>query len=282
MERKTDRYTSHDIQNKILKLMSISVIWQLANDIRSGQCNFFSLIADEYTEISNLEQLTTCFRWIDEHLDSHEDFVGFYHMPNTVASTIESVLKDVLIRLQLSLNECRGQCYNGASNMLAKKSGVATQIKEIQPKAYATHCHCHSLSLSVKDARKGSKILTDAVEITKEIVQLIKLSPKREQMLGVIKDKLESETDENEEVESCLAKFSATRWTVRAVCFKRIFKNYQVLQETWKQCLKQGGLSAEINSTALRCGSFSEKSLKKSTCAVMIRIIITFRNQIFL
>ena len=35
-------------------------------------------------------------------------------------------------------------------------------------------------------------------------------------------------------------------------------------------------------STALTCGSFSEKSLKKSTCTVMIRIIIAFRNQIFL
>ena len=35
-------------------------------------------------------------------------------------------------------------------------------------------------------------------------------------------------------------------------------------------------------STALRCGSFSEKTSKKSTCAVIIRIIITFANQIFL
>ena len=80
--------------------------------------------------------------------------------------------------------------------------------------AYAKHCRYHSLSLSVKDATKGSKILTDVMEITEEIVQLLKLSPKREQMLGVIKDNLERETDENEEVEPGLAKFSATRWTV--------------------------------------------------------------------
>ena len=99
MERKTDRYTSHDILNEILKLMSNSLILQIASHIRSGQCNFFSLIADEYTNISKLEQLTTCCQWIDKHLDSHEDFVVFYHIPNTVASTIESVLKDVLIRL---------------------------------------------------------------------------------------------------------------------------------------------------------------------------------------
>ena len=34
--------------------------------------------------------------------------------------------------------------------------------------------------------------------------------------------------------------------------------------------------------TALRCASFLEKKLKKRTCAVMIRITITFGNQIFL
>ena len=95
--------------------------------------------------------------------------MGFYHIPNTVSSTTESVLKDVLIRQQLYLNKCRGQCYDGASNMLGKMFGVVTKIKEIQPKAYATHCHCHSLSLSVKDATKGSKSLTDAMEITKRL-----------------------------------------------------------------------------------------------------------------
>ena len=36
------------------------------------------------------------------------------------------------------------------------------------------------------------------------------------------------------------------------------------------------------NSTALRCRSLSEKLSSKSTCAVMIRIIITFTNQMFL
>ena len=35
-------------------------------------------------------------------------------------------------------------------------------------------------------------------------------------------------------------------------------------------------------STALRCGSFSKKTSKKSTSAIMIRINVTFANQILL
>ena len=47
--------------------------------------------------------------------------------------------------------------------------------------------------------------------------------------------------------------------------------------------LGEAGIKNPFNligcSTALKCGSFLEKTSKKSTCAVMIRIIITFANQ---
>ena len=63
--------------------------------------------------------------------------------------------------------------------MLGKKSGVAKKIQECQPKAHATHCHGHALSLSVKDATNHSKILSDTMSNTSEVVKLIKYSPKR-------------------------------------------------------------------------------------------------------
>ena len=67
------------------------------------------------------------------------------------AETISFALKDVITWLQLSLNDCRCQCYDGKNNMLGKRSGVAKRIQDEQPKAHVTHCHCHSLSLGVKD-----------------------------------------------------------------------------------------------------------------------------------
>ena len=46
-----------------------------------------------------------------------------------------SAIKDVLLKLQLSLVNCRGQCYDGASNMMGHKNGVAKRIQDLQPKA---------------------------------------------------------------------------------------------------------------------------------------------------
>ena len=148
LERKDDKYTSHEIQNEIISIMASNVIRDLVADIRGG---FFAIIADEYTDVSNNEQLTICICWIDKSLEVHEDFLGFFNIPDTGAETIVSVIKAVLLKLQLSLAYCRGQCYDGASNMLGHKTGVAKRIQDVQPKAHPTHCHGHSLSLSVKD-----------------------------------------------------------------------------------------------------------------------------------
>jgi len=52
-----------------------------------------------------------------------------HNIPGTGAETIVSAMKDVLLKLQLSLANCRGQCYDGASNMFGHKSGVAKRIQ---------------------------------------------------------------------------------------------------------------------------------------------------------
>ena len=99
LKRKEDRYTSHDIQNEIITIMANHVIHDLVSEIRGG---FFSIICDEHTDISNKEQLIICIRWVDKELEAHEDFLGFYNVPDIGAETIVSAIKDVLLKLQLS------------------------------------------------------------------------------------------------------------------------------------------------------------------------------------
>ena len=90
LERKEDRYTSHDNQNEIIAIMANHVTRDLVAEISSG---FFSIICDEYTDISNKEQLTICIRWVDKELEAHEDFLGFYNIPDIGAETIVTALK---------------------------------------------------------------------------------------------------------------------------------------------------------------------------------------------
>ena len=65
---------------------------------------------------------------IDGNLDVHEDFLGLHTTHSIDANTLVAIIHDVLLRLNLKLENCRGQCYDGASNMQGVRKGVATQI----------------------------------------------------------------------------------------------------------------------------------------------------------
>ena len=63
---------------------------------------------------------------------------GYHH---AIVSTLEG--------LELSLNELRGQGYDGAATMSEEKSDVRKQIRDRRPKAVYIHCTGHSLNLVV-------------------------------------------------------------------------------------------------------------------------------------
>lgn len=68
---------------------------------------------------------------------------------------------------------------------------------------------------------------------------LIKYSPKRENMLGGIKDNLEGETTDEQLSPAGIVKFCPTRWTVRATRYMRILNNYSSLLEVWDASLER-------------------------------------------
>ena len=174
-------------------------------------------------------------------------------MPNIESKTILSAIQDCLTRFSLPLKLCRGQCYDGASNMLGRKSGVGTKICEIQPKALLTHCHAHSLSLSVKDTTSDSKVLSDVMDISREIIALVKCSPKREKILAEIKDNIEGDVEDLDDRVASLTKLSATRWTVRATSFQRIIDNYDHILDLWRLCLEAGKLDSNAKARIIGC-----------------------------
>ena len=149
---------SNDIQNEIIQTMANRITRDITANIQN---NFHSIICDKYTDISNKEQVSFCICWVDKFPAAHEEFLGFYKVPNIKIETLVKIIQEILLRFWLSLQLCCGQCFDGASNMLGKRSGVAIQIYKKQPKVHYTHCHYHSLNLSIKDVTRSSKMLSD-------------------------------------------------------------------------------------------------------------------------
>ena len=184
-------YTHTDYQNELLSIMANQVISKKLESVREN--GYFAIMCNEYTDISSKEQLSFCVRSVDSDLNIKECFLGFYVIDNIESDTIVAAIKGALLRMQLSLSHCRGQTYGGASNMLGRKSGDATQISAVEPKALVTRCHGHSLSLDMKDLTSACKMLDDTMGTVEEICVLVKFSPKREKMLGAIQENVEGE-----------------------------------------------------------------------------------------
>lgn len=133
LEKKKEKYTSTDIQNEMLLVMALKILRDVAAHIRED--GFFSIMVDETTDQSNREQVVIVIRHVDSDLNVQEEFIGLCMVPSIDAATLTSVILDTLVRMNISLSKCRGQCYDGASNMSGAKKSVAANITKQEPRA---------------------------------------------------------------------------------------------------------------------------------------------------
>ena len=57
LQKKRERYMSHEVQNELIKLMALSVLRKIAGDLQATE--FISVMIDECTDIQNKEQVNT-------------------------------------------------------------------------------------------------------------------------------------------------------------------------------------------------------------------------------
>ena len=84
-------YISPEITNELVVLMGQSVLRDILAEIRS--CQFFSIIADEATDISHNEQMCLAVRWVDEECQINESALGLFQLPDTKGLTIFQLSK---------------------------------------------------------------------------------------------------------------------------------------------------------------------------------------------
>ena len=106
-EEEDGQDTSADMQNELLQVMELRVLRDISGNVQNRP---FTVMVDETTDASTQEQVVIVLRWVDDNLDPHEDFIGLHLTASTNASSILAIIKDVLLRMNVSLSNCRGQC----------------------------------------------------------------------------------------------------------------------------------------------------------------------------
>ena len=81
------------------------------------------MVDETTTDVSNIEEMDFCLHYVNDQLDVHKEVIGLHSLEPISADKIQSAIKDILLQLNLIIENCCRQCYDGTSNMAGCKSG---------------------------------------------------------------------------------------------------------------------------------------------------------------
>ena len=114
------------------------ILNNLSQEIRNSK--YFSFMSDEAADISNKENPSVVIRFLDSTKTVREEFVGFYFCEDvTTGAAIKDLIIGAVVELGLSMDDCRGQCYDGAGNMSGRLNGVSSLLRAEHNMAIYVH-----------------------------------------------------------------------------------------------------------------------------------------------
>ena len=95
-------YTSHPIQNDILRIKCHMVLRKIIKEANDQFINF-GIVVDGTQDIQGKEQQCICVRYVTDTFQIKEEFSRLYNIESTSGLLISAMILDVLIRLQLPI-----------------------------------------------------------------------------------------------------------------------------------------------------------------------------------
>ena len=221
---KRAKYTFAPTQNLFLQCAYEIMTEKIVSEIKESK--YFTILADEAADSSNLEQMAFCIRFIDKKCEIREEFLQFVDCSNDVsAEGLYKSIKNALSTLNLDIANCRGQGYDGASTISGSVNGVDARIRGDCNKAVYTHCFNHRLNLAVSSTYSILSV-RNTMDTIREISDLFRNSPGRENKFKEFFEQF-PHLNYKKLMNVCL-----TRWLERIVAFDRFHEFYVIIFNT--------------------------------------------------
>ena len=231
-------YMSPEIQNEFISLCG----QQISNSIvqRCNNAKYFTILADESADVSDVEQFAFCLRYVDrEHSGLHmirEEFLSFVSTDSTTGEALHALLLGEIRKYNLNPSFVVGQGYDGAGNMSGRIRGVQARFAAEHPNAKYVHCRNHRLNLAICHACRVA-FVQSMLTVVGDTLFFLTSSPKR---LGIYRQ----HSDNGEK----LRKLCPTRWSQHSESVAAFHKNFGPILETLIDL--QVGMATKTMSTA--------------------------------
>lgn len=205
---------------------------------------WFSILVDEVTDCSSIEQLLIYIGFFDMKGESHFKFLDCVDVladsHSADAATITKCILNECEASQLNTENLCGFGSDGASVMTGEKSGVGVRLQEHAPSMLRSHCINHRLALACGDANDNVKYIS-VIETT--LRQLWKWLEYPKRSAAYVKictaiHKIElSKLDkkQNRAIATKVQKACRTRWLSTGNSISSVARNFVALMQTLRQ-----------------------------------------------
>ena len=115
---RNSQYISQRIQNEIVSVCNCLILERLVKLVNRSR--FFSVLADESTDLSCQEQLTLCASYISDDFTLEECFLQFVPITDLSGKSLASTISNKFSQIGVDVLKMRGQGYDGAAAMSGK------------------------------------------------------------------------------------------------------------------------------------------------------------------
>ncbi|XP_028414610.1 zinc finger MYM-type protein 1-like [Dendronephthya gigantea] len=239
----SEKYFSHDILNEQERLIVLNARRTLVEEINSN--NFFSIICDEASDISKLEQLSFSVRTCNNSYETTENFIGVLSCDQGLTSdALLKYIHDIMLRCNMDTKKLVGTAFDGASSM----TRLAALMKEkFGDNIIHIHCFAHCNELVFKDATKLSPLIAEAQDLCEDLYVLVGVSPKRVLLFENIQKEIANSSESFSEILK-LKNLSRTRWTTRGSAAAVLIKKTPELQEALEILSKDLSITPECRA----------------------------------
>lgn len=251
-------YLSARIQNEIIVAAGKLITMNIVKRVNESKC--FSVLADETTDVSGIEQFSICVRYVDHNEGGYvvrEDFLGFVPVEDVTGQGLANTLLTTLKDMGVNLDCMRGQGYDGARAMSGRFKGCAANVREVFPQAFYVHCANHNLNLAITHACEISSI-RNCMGTIKEVVNFFRVSNKSGL---VLKEHIKaSQPEDKKRKKTRLLKFCETRWVEHLNSLSLFYDVYEhicsALEDLDEKRTKSEGVQPHALLTSIRTPQF--------------------------
>lgn len=198
----------------------------------------YCLLIDESTDVSSDKNLCVCVRFYgDTDGKVVTALLGIVPVTETTGEALFNVIKGLLVKCGLAVEDCIGFSSDGASNMTGENNSLWSRLKIQSPNCIKIQCTCHSLALCIQ---KGFEKLPSCLGfMLQEIPKWFRKSSLRRENYKMLFDTMNT-GDERPGTPLPFLGLSVTRWLVRGKVIYNTLVNWMELKAYFHCATIQG------------------------------------------